>query len=122
MENAKRRLGQKIRARRIELGIKTQAKLETLLGIDRSRISDWETGMLSPGPILAEKLKAVLHVDDSFFEESQEPETISFEKKKLELIRLILQIDNTACLDVATTALTEIVFNQRKLGSERNPA
>lgn len=54
-------IGTRIRKRRQALGIRNQQELADLVGVNRSTVSDWETGRFYPGRFLG-KLEAVLGI------------------------------------------------------------
>lgn len=67
-------IGQKIKSRRLELGIKTQAALAELLGVATSQVGRWESGKYRPSPEHYKNLLEVLKIDESYFlESSNEP-------------------------------------------------
>lgn len=68
LRNTRRLLGQKIRKRREEMGFRTQSDLASKMGVDRTRISRWETGESLPDSQSREDLKVLLEVDDGFFD------------------------------------------------------
>lgn len=71
MENWKKKIGQKIRKRRIEKGFSSQGKLAEKLEIDTARVSDWERGEHIPAKHKA-KLFKILEIDDLYLREEEE--------------------------------------------------
>lgn len=68
MDNFKKLIGNRIRERRLEMGIKTQAGLAELCDVDTSRVNRWEVGDNYPDDAFRARLKRVLKVQDSFFD------------------------------------------------------
>ena len=74
MKDYNQAIGQKIKSRRLELGIKTQAALAELLGVATSQVGRWESGKYRPSPEHYKNLLEVLKIDESYFlESSNEP-------------------------------------------------
>jgi transcriptional regulator with XRE-family HTH domain len=66
LDNFKRAVGERLRARRIMLGFKTQAKLAKALGVDQSRVARWESGSNLPDSNYRAKIHEVLGTDDDY--------------------------------------------------------
>lgn len=123
MNNIKKLIGQRIRARRIEKGFGNQTLFAKTIGTDTSRVSRWETGEDTPGPIHQAAICKALDCGPELFDEKVTPEKApTFEQRKLELISIIMQIDSPACLGVAETALSEIILKQNELRNSRSRA
>lgn len=67
-ENAKR-IGRRIRQRRIEVGLLRQRDLAEKIGgaVDNQRVSDWERGVNTPSDRYLQKLADALEVDVAYF-------------------------------------------------------
>lgn len=71
MGSFKREIGKKLQAARKAKGFKTQQDLaEKIPGLDRTRISRWESGENIPDPIYQEQLISLLSLSNGFFKES----------------------------------------------------
>lgn len=68
MDYYKKIIGGKIRARRLELGIKTQEALGRLLDVDQSYVSRWERGLHLPEGKHRDALLRVLKADESLLD------------------------------------------------------
>ena len=68
LKNFKRLVGQKIQERRVQMGFKTQGALAEKLGIDTSRVSDWERGAHLPQGKLKDELLKLLKSDESLID------------------------------------------------------
>jgi transcriptional regulator with XRE-family HTH domain len=74
LKNFKRLVGQKIKLRRLELGINSQGKLADMLGIDTARVSNYERGVHLPEGEIKSNLLHALKADESLFDI---PETLA---------------------------------------------
>jgi transcriptional regulator with XRE-family HTH domain len=66
--NFKKQIGEKIRARRLEVGFKTQRELAEAMGVDPSRVNIWENGRHLPEGELRKELLATLQADESLLD------------------------------------------------------
>lgn len=69
MESHRRRLGEKLRKRREACGFETQGAFAEKLGVDQSRVSNWETGIHLPDRHYRLLIQKYLKVPDEFFGE-----------------------------------------------------
>jgi transcriptional regulator with XRE-family HTH domain len=87
LEKPWEKVGKKIRARRKELGFKTQADLAVAVGTDASRVSRWESGEEQPRGFRA-RLIEVLGVDRAFLDDVPDPASGPTIADAIEVLRL----------------------------------
>jgi len=84
-----KRFGERLRARRLEMGFKKQEDLGTALGVDQPMVSRWERETHSPSEPYIEKLMDLLKVEKSFFENDHSPATTSPTQSEIAMVHLI---------------------------------
>lgn len=133
MDNFKRRIGKKIKARRLEVGFDTQAALAKAIHVDQSRVARWESGTNLPDTSLRAELCRALKIDDDYLFDGIQEEVLSYRDavnllaayetlvrdnpEKARIVRLNLGLE-TIGVSHSETAKTQKLRSPRKAKSK----
>jgi transcriptional regulator with XRE-family HTH domain len=124
-ETAKQ-IGARIRARRLEKGIRTQRELADLIpepAVNNQRVSDWERGVHEPSKRYLKMLGAALDVEIAYFygagEERPTPPLLNVleggENEASEALALLKQlVERQEAVEKAVTALAQEIAALRR--------
>lgn len=101
--NIKEAIGLKILTRRKEMGFKTQKALGEAVGVDRTRVSRWESGENLPDPIYRDLLIEKLQLPDNFFEDFPTTENASKSELILKIQSRLVSLNEDELREILAT-------------------